>query len=325
MKSLEIVIPVYNEADGIDATIDHLLAAIEPLKGLVVSILVVDDGSVDDTAEKISCYSQSHPCVRLLVLTRNFGKEAAIYAGLQHTKADAAVVMDGDMQHPPGLLREMVQLWLQGFEVIEAVKVDRRSDSLLDRAFARSFYSLFSTLSGLDITNHSDFKLLDRRAIEGYLTLPERVRFFRGLVSWMGFRTAQIPVTVPDRTAGRSSWSKKRLLRYALRALTAFSSAPLYVVTVLGAVTLLVSAVFGSIALADKLSGNAVDGFTTVIILMLFFFSLLMGSLGMIGVYLSRIYDEVKARPIYLLDLDRSTGLTADARTPADDSGENGV
>ena len=309
-RTLDIIIPAYNEATGINATLDTLLDCVAQFEDLEVGVLVVDDGSQDNTGDMVASRAGQAPCIRLLTLTRNFGKEAAICAGLQHTRADAAVVMDSDLQHPPELLQQMVALWRQGYEVVEAVKVDRRSDALSNRVFAASFYRLFSTLSGLDITNHSDFKLLDRYAIEGYLALPERVRFFRGLVRWMGYRSAQVPVTIPLRNEGRSRWSASRLLSYSVQALTAFSSAPLYIVTVLGGVTLIVSLIFGVVAVADKLSGVAVDGFTTVIILLLFFSSILMVSLGMIGVYLSRIYDEVKGRPIYLVDWQRSTALT---------------
>lgn len=302
--SITVVVPAFNEAESIVATIDAVLSTLHRFdRELRVTIVVVDDGSEDDTAVRVHEAACARPgSIELVRLIRNFGKEAAIAAGLDHASGDAVIVMDADLQHPPELLPLMVRHWFDGAEVVEACKRERGDEARAARRLAGLFYRVFRAGSGLDIRNHTDFKLLDRRVVDTYRLLPERSLFFRGLVKWMGFRTVSIPFDVPARAGGRSAWTIPRLLRYSAAALTSFSSAPLQLVTVLGAVTFGVSLVFGSIALFQKLTGRALDGFTTVILLELFIGSVLMFSLGLIGSYLARMYDEIKGRPRYLVD-----------------------
>jgi len=307
MHNLTLIIPVYNEADGLRQHLDEILHQLETLPASVsADLLIVDDGSTDATPDIVQALCEQRSDVSLLVLNRNFGKEAAIMAGLDYADADAVVVMDSDLQHPPALLPKMVELWLGGADVVEAVKVSRNTRSGPYRYFANVFYRIFDALTGLDLHNHSDYKLLDRKVIEAYRSLPERTRFFRGLVNWMHFPAAQIPFEEPAREAGESKWGALRLLKLSWQSISSFTALPLQLVTILGGVTFLVSLLLGAKALYDKLSGQALDGFTTVILLLLIIGSVLMFSLGLLGSYVARIYDEIKARPHYLIDPGKS-------------------
>ena len=306
-RKLTLIIPVYNEADGLRRHLDDILRQLETLPASVsAELFIVDDGSTDASPDIVQTLCEQRRDVALLALNRNFGKEAAIMAGLDHSDADAVVVMDSDLQHPPELLPRMVESWLEGAKVVEAVKISRETRSGPYRYLANAFYRLFDALTGLDLHNHSDYKLLDRKVIEAYRSLPERTRFFRGLVSWMHFPATQIPFEEPARVAGESKWGALRLLKLSWDSISSFTALPLQLVTLLGGVTFLVSLVLGAKALYDKLSGQALDGFTTVILLLLIIGSVLMFSLGLLGSYVARIYDEIKARPHYLVDRGRS-------------------
>lgn len=320
MKSATIVIPVLNEAAVIAANMRQIIEAVKSLRPAVdARILVVDDGSRDDTVRIVQRMAETEPIIQVLALTRNFGKEAAIHAGLDHTSSDAAIVMDSDLQHPPALLPRMVQLWGEGLDVVEAYKVDRGGESRLSGLLAGGFYALFSRLAGFDLRNHSDFKLLDRKVVEAYCRLPERGRFFRGLITWMHFPSARIPFEVPERRGGGSAWSRLRLIKYSLTIISSFSSLPLQVVGWAGALTLAISMVLGTKTLYDKIMGHAIDGFATVILLILILGSIIMLSIGVVGNYVARIYEEVKRRPGYLIDQRRSS-ITGPRR--ADPAGE---
>ena len=241
----------------------------------------------------------------MMVLTirpiRNFGKEAAIFAGLEASTGDCCLIMDCDLQHPAELIPEMYRLWQNGYEVVEGVKASRGKENLLHTLCANSFYRIISKASGIDMSKASDFKLLDRKAVDSLLAMPERAPFFRALSSWIGFRTVSIPFHVKERENGTSKWSVWKLVKYAIRNITSFSGAPLQFVTFLGWVMFLCSIGLGIQSLYRYFTGTALEGFTTVILLQLLIGSVLMISLGIIGHYISRIYDEIKARPRYLI------------------------
>lgn len=309
MKSVSIVIPVYNEAQMIQTSIPHILSVLETAlvsagknTNYQLEVIAVDDGSVDQTAQVLAAMQQQEPRLKPLSFTRNFGKEAAILAGLQAATGDAVIVIDGDLQHPPELMASMLQLWENGLLVVHAVKVQRARESWLQKQFARAFYAVFKSMSGLDLRGQSDFKLLDKAVVQILLALPERQRFFRGLISWANFPSGQLPFEVADRPDGsESKWNRIKLLRYAINNITSFSSLPLKLVTYVGASTLLLGLVIGVISLIQKIEGKAMDGFTTVNLLIIMMGGAILLSLGVIGHYLARLYDEVKGRPAFLI------------------------
>ena len=297
---LSVVLPSYNEEEMVPVaarTVHEILAA----EGIDHELLFVDDGSRDATWQRIREAAASVPAVRGVHFSRNFGKEAAIFAGLNEAKGDCVAVIDCDLQHPPEKLVEMYRLWEQGFEVIEGVKSDRGKESIMHRFAAKTFYAIISRATGIDMSRASDFKLLDRKAVNVILTMREKRAFFRALSSWVGFRTTEVSYEVRERTAGESKWSTWSLMKYAVSNITAFTAMPLHLVTVFGVLTLLTSVVLGIIALVQKIAGTALGGFTTVIILLLFLGSLIMISLGIIGYYVGNIYEEIKDRPRYII------------------------
>ncbi|NBU71276.1 MAG: glycosyltransferase [Bacteroidetes bacterium] len=297
---LSVVIPLFNEAEHLKTSLDHILGVLDSLS-VDIQILLIDDGSRDDTWACIQAFSTRRIEVLGLRLSRNFGKEAALAAGLERADGDAVVVLDGDLQHPPELISEMLKHWNNGAEVVEAVKQHRGSEGWIQRFGARGFYAVFERLTGQRLAGASDFKLMDRKVLDAWRKLNERNLFFRGMHAWLGFRRVEIAFEVPMRAGGRSGWSRLELVRLALNAITAFSAIPLHLISALGLAFLGFATVLGVQTLARKFSGQAVDGFTTVILLLLIIGGALMAGLGIIGAYIARIYEEVKQRPRYLL------------------------
>jgi glycosyltransferase involved in cell wall biosynthesis len=300
-KSLSIVVPVYREGEHLESFLKELEQTLETID-LAYEILVVDDGSTDDTWSVIERAVRNRPKLSAVRLSRNFGKESALSAGLELARGDAVIVMDADLQHPSALIPQMVKLWLDlGVDIVETTKEDRGDEAWTRRWGARVFYAILSRSSGFDLRGASDFKLLDRRVLQAWRMMGERALFFRGMISWLGFSRAQVPFGVGERTGGRSHWSLWRLVVLAVRAVSAFSSAPLHLVTVAGILFLAFALVMGLQTLYMKFSGVAVSGFTTVILLLLLIGSVLMFALGTIGIYVERIYEEVKGRPRYVV------------------------
>ena len=239
--------------------------------------------------------------MRGIRFSRNFGKEAAIFAGLAQARGDCCVVLDCDLQHPPEKIIEMYRLWQQGWQIVEGVKVSRGKESALHTFAARTFYRFLSGATRIDMSRASDFKLLDRRAVDVLVAMREKNAFFRALSSWIGFDTAQVEFEVQPRAAGSSKWSIRSLTRYAVTNLAAFSTAPLQIVTILGVLVFLCSLVLGCWSLWQKINGQALEGFTTVILLLLLIGSALMVCLGILGYYIAKIYEEIKDRPRYIV------------------------
>ena len=300
MSLLSVIIPSYNEENNIEQAAERLSAVLENA-GLAYELLFVDDGSRDRTYELICQTAKKNPCVRGIAFSRNFGKEAAIFAGLREAKGDACVVTDCDMQFPPEVIPKMAALWQQGYEVVEGKKTTRGTERATHGLFARLFYSLIGRAVGMDMQSSSDFKLLDRKVVDALNLLTERDTFFRALSFWAGFRTATVEFEVADRVNGTSKWSFKGLLKYAVNNITSFTTAPLRLVTFLGALLLVGTFVLGVHTLVRYFIGTAVEGFTTVILLLLLIGGSIMISLGIIGHYIARIYDEVKNRPRYIV------------------------
>ncbi|MEI3192911.1 MAG: glycosyltransferase family 2 protein [Lachnospiraceae bacterium] len=297
---LSIVIPAYNEEKMIWKTTEVVSGIMEREK-IPFELVFVNDGSKDQTWEMIEKAAEKNTHVTGIRFSRNFGKESAIFAGLANAEGDCIAVMDCDLQHPPETLVEMYRLWEQGYEVVEGVKRSRGKESVLHRASAGMFYKIMSKAVQIDMSRASDFKLMDRKAVEALLSMPERNAFFRALSSWVGYRTTSVEFDVQERTEGESKWSTWSLIKYAVRNIVGFSSAPLQMITVAGVLTLFFAIVLGIQSLVKYFCGHALEGFTTVILLLLIIGSLIMLSLGIIGIYIAKIYEEVKGRPRYFI------------------------
>lgn len=303
MPTLSIVIPVFNEELIIRHSIEEIVKELEKIDTFSrYNIVIVDDGSSDQTWFLLKELRDIYHQLKLVRLTRNFGKESALCAGLDVCYSDAVIVMDADLQHPPSLIAKMVDKWQSSdADIIEAIKKSRGDESKLSSFSANLFYKVFTRLSGLNLKDASDFKLLDKRVIDAWRQLPEKNLFFRGMSAWLGFKRETIEFDVPQRTDGESKWGLLNLIQLALTSITAYSSAPLHIITLLGGLFTTFSVLLGSYTLFQKFSGEAVSGFATVIILLLIIGGAIMVALGIIGIYIARIFDEVKNRPRYLV------------------------
>lgn len=297
---LSIIIPAYNEEENIENTAS-VISGIMKENSIDCEILFVDDGSRDRTWELIENLSRTNKSVRGLKFSRNFGKEGAVFAGLKRCRGDCAVVIDCDLQHPPALMVEMYSLWKQGYQVVEAVKASRGKEGFLYKLFAKSFYGLMKSSSGINMQGASDYKLMDRQVVNALNELPERITFFRALSSWVGFKTTQIEFNVAPRNAGKSKWSFKKLFKFALSNLTSFTNAPLHLVTVMGIIFFIAAVAFGIVDIVGACSGVPQNWLLPLLLLT---GSVIMLALGVIGYYLSKIYEEIKDRPRYLVSMD---------------------
>jgi glycosyltransferase involved in cell wall biosynthesis len=299
---LSVVVPAHNEARGIAHAVDVIARTLASC-GMALEIIVVDDGSRDGTFDCVRDLAQRDPRVKGLRFTRNFGKEAALLAGLRCSSGDAVVTIDSDLQHPPALIPSMIEAWRNGAMVVDAVKRSRDTDGMVTRMRAGIFNALMSRLGGVNLQNASDFKLLDRVVVDAITRgLPEKQRFYRGLADWVGYRHASVPFDVEARAEGQGKWTLWKLADLATTAIVSFTSAPLRIVTILGMATLVFGFGVAAESLVGWFQGRAVSGFTTTIITLLIVGSFIMISLGIIGEYIAKIYDEIKARPSYLVE-----------------------
>lgn len=312
---ISVVLPVFREAEALDSHVRNVQAALNEAR-VGSEIVIVDDGSTDDTWNQVVRLAGEFSFIRAARLSRNFGKELALSAGIEMARGDAVIVMDADGQHPPSLLPEMIKIWREtDVEIVEAVKTHRGSETFFNKVSAGIFYTLWNKMSGFELRGASDFKLLDRRAVDAYLAMPERHVFFRGMTAWLGFRTAQIPFEVAERKGGRSGWSLFKRIRLAVDGISGFSSLPLQLVTLAGVAFLVFALAFAVQTLVRWYSGHSVDGFPTVILLLLIIGSLLMISLGIIGTYIARIYEEIKHRPRFVI-AETLEGVERSVKTP---------
>ena len=294
-----IILPVLNEERVIDKIAAELFSAFSSVN---MDILFVDDGSTDSTWQIISELSQNNPFISGLRFSRNFGKESAMLAGIGYAGGDCVIVMDADLQHPPRVALEMFYSWLgSDYAIVEAVKTRRQDEGAIYKFGAKTFYKLLHALSGMDLNNASDFKLLDRSVVDIFMSMPERQTFFRAMSGWTGLKTNRVYFKVSQRAGGASKFSVYRLSKMAVSSITAYTSLPMQLVTVAGLAFFLFAIVMSVQTLFMKIAGKAAGGFTTVIILLLLIGSILMISLGIIGIYISKIYNEVKFRPRYVL------------------------
>lgn len=310
---LSVVLPAYNEEKMIKKAAGTI-GSILKNEDIDYEIVFVDDGSKDGTWREIESAGKEDDHVNGVHFSRNFGKESAMMAGLENAGGDCVVVMDCDLQHPPETIVEMYRLWQQGYEVVEGVKRTRGKESVFHKMSAGLFYRMISKAVKIDMSHASDFKLLDRRAVEALLEMPERNAFFRALSSWIGFRSTSVEFDVRDREIGESKWSTKSLIRYAISNIVSFSSTPMTVVTITGILGLLFAVILGIQTLVNYFSGHAVEGFTTVILIILIMGSLILMGLGIIGYYIAKIYEEVKCRPRYIISKKTGKHMTWEKR-----------
>lgn len=300
MSVLSVVLPAYNEELMIAKTC-RVLRDVLGEAGISYELVLVDDGSKDSTWKEIQKAGEKDACILGVHFSRNFGKEAAIFAGLAHARGDVVAVMDCDLQHPPETLKEMYRLWQEGYQVIEGVKKSRGKESILHKECAGFFYGIMSKATGVNMRNTSDFKMMDRQVVESILSMPERNMFFRATSSWVGYRTAFVEFEVQEREAGQSKWSSWSLIKYAFTNIVAFTTLPLQFVTVGGVICFLLSLLLIIYSLIQYFTGHAVEGYTTIVMVMLLLGSAVMVSLGIIGYYIAKIYEEVKRRPRYII------------------------
>lgn len=300
-RLLSIVIPSYNEEENIENTAKTVKDIMNKNR-IPYEMIFVNDGSKDSTMKILKELTERDENITAVDLSRNFGKESAIFAGLKTAKGDAVVLMDCDLQHPPEVIAKMYDIWKNNdVDVVEGRKKDRGKENALYKAFSLWFYKLIGQSSGLDMSDASDFKLLDRSVVDSLNDMPERLTFFRAMSSWVGYRTEKVYFEVADRAEGKSKWSLRSLIKYAVNSITSFTSAPLHIVTFCGMITFLISIVLGVHTIVNKLLGNSAVGFSTVIILQLLTSSIIMFSLGIIGFYLAKIYEEIKQRPRFII------------------------
>lgn len=297
---LSVVLPAYNEEKMLGKASEIISEILENAE-IPYELVFVNDGSKDNTWEEIEKAAKENPHVVGIHFSRNFGKESALFAGLANARGECCAVMDCDLQHPPETLVEMYRLWEQGYEVVEGIKRSRGKESVLHKASAGMFYKIISKAVKIDMTRASDFKLMDRKAVDALLAMPERNSFFRALSSWIGYKTTTVEFDVQEREEGESKWSTWSLIKYAITNIVAFSAAPMQIVTIAGVFVFLLGIIMGMQTLVKFCMGQAVEGFTTVILLILLIGSIIMISLGVIGYYISKIYEEVKGRPRYLI------------------------
>jgi len=299
MGKVSVCAPVYNEEDLVEAFYERATAA---LKDLDYELIIVNDGSRDSTPEKLDALAAADPRLRVVHLSRNFGHQAALTAGLEHARGDAVAMLDADLQDPPELIREMLAEWQNGADVVYMVRAERQGETVFKLTTARWFYALFRKLAQVQLEpNAGDFRLLDRRALDALLSMGERNRFLRGMTVWVGFTQTAIHYTRDARHAGETKYPVRKMLRFSLDAIASFSHVPLQLATYLGFLFAGVAFIAIPVVIILKFTGGYLPGFGAVTILILLIGGLQLIALGMIGEYVGRIYDESKRRPLYIV------------------------
>ena len=321
---ISVIVPVFNEED----VIHHFLEATRSVlnqTGLEFEYVFIDDGSRDGTADILSQELKAGLPGRLLALSRNFGKEAALSAGLEAARGEIAVIMDADLQDPPELILEMLNGWRAGYDVVYGLRVDRSSDTLVKRSTANMFYRLFNKLANIDMpANAGDYRLIDRAVIDALLRLPERNRFMKGLFAWVGFPAMALPYERPPRKAGTGKFNYWKLWNFALDGLTGFTTLPLRVWFYGGVIVSLAAFAYAIyLVLRVFVSGIDVPGYASLMVALLFFSGVQLLSIGMVGEYIARLFNEAKQRPVYILQdviegKTPETGATADKASDGD-------
>ncbi|GAA0259830.1 glycosyltransferase family 2 protein [Rhodanobacter caeni] len=300
---VSLVVPFYNEGATIEMFFDAITSAIDNIDAVEFEIVCIDDGSKDDTLARLLAVSRSDSRVRVIELSRNFGKEAALTAGLDAAIGDAVIPMDADLQDPPELLVQMIDRWRQGADVVLARRTDRHGDSMAKRGTANLFYRIHNRVSHVEIpSNVGDFRLMNRASVDALKRLPERQRFMKGMFAWIGFRTEVVDYMRPARASGTSKFTGWKLWNFALEGFTSFSSVPLRIWTYIGLCgTLLTLSYLAFIVIRTIIYGIDVPGYASLLVSILFLGSLQLLSIGILGEYIGRIYMESKQRPLYVV------------------------
>jgi polyisoprenyl-phosphate glycosyltransferase len=299
LSLLSVVAPVYDE----EALIEEFYARVcGALDGLRFELVLVDDGSTDNTSAMLDRLADADPRVRVVFLSRNFGHQTALTAGLDHARGDAVVMLDADLQDPPELIPAMLDHWRAGCDVVYAVREEREGESRFKLSTARWFYKLFDKLAQVELQHNSgDFRLLDRRPLEALLSMRERNRFLRGMTVWVGYRQAAVPYRRDPRHAGETKYTVGKMLRFSLDAISSFSHRPLQLATLFGFMISTLAFVAIPVVVVLRLSGSYLPGFSSLTIAVLLLGGIELIAIGIIGEYVGRIYDEVKGRPLYLV------------------------
>lgn len=301
MKKISVIVPCYNEEDTIEAFYEAITEFWKNMSQYELEVIFVDDGSKDKTHELAKKISKADDRIRYTSFSRNFGKEAAIFCGLKQATGHAAVVIDADLQHPVETIKDMAVKWEEGYDIVEGMKASRGKESRTHGLFAGLFYKLISAMIGFDMNNSSDYKLMDRRVVDTLNDMTEKDTFFRALSYWVGFKSTSVEYVVQDRVGGESKWSSAALVRYALKNLTSFTYMPLHLISVIGAVITLIGIGLGIDAIISYASGEAIGGYPSLVILIVLATGSIMLSLGILAVYMAKMYEELKNRPRYIV------------------------
>jgi polyisoprenyl-phosphate glycosyltransferase len=313
LELLSVVAPVYNEEGTVEEFYSRVCSALE---GLPFELVLVDDGSTDGSPIALHHLAETDPRVRVVFLSRNFGHQTALTAGLDHARGDAVVMLDGDLQDPPELIVRMLDHWRAGCDVVYAVREEREGESRFKLATARWFYRLFDKLAQVELQHNSgDFRLLDRRALDSLLSMRERNRFLRGMTVWVGYRQAAVPYRRDPRYAGETKYTISKMLRFSLDAISSFSHRPLQLATLLGFLISTLAFVAIPVVVVLRILGSYLPGFGSITIAVLLLGGIQLIAIGIIGEYVGRIYDEVKGRPLYLVS-SRLNSTESETPTP---------
>lgn len=317
-KRLSIIVPFFNEGDGVEVFHKALGPVLAGILEYHVEIICVDDGSTDDTLERLLKLAGPNPQYKIIELSRNFGKEAALTAGLDAATGQAVVAIDADLQDPPSLLHQLIHMWENGADVVLARRADRSTDSLLKRTTAQWFYRLHNLVADIAIPqNVGDFRLMDRRVVEALKLLPERQRFMKGLFCWVGFKTVMLDYERAPRAVGTTKFPGWKLWNFAIEGITSFSTTPLRIWTYVGVVSAALTSIYAlGVLVRTLVLGVELPGYASLLIAILFFGSLNLISLGLVGEYVGRIYIESKQRPIYIVRNKYSGHGVADVAKP---------
>jgi dolichol-phosphate mannosyltransferase len=311
---VSMVVPVFNESAVIATFYQRATAALGALVDYDYELLFVDDGSGDDTYQQLVAFAETDPHVRLVKFSRNFGHQIAITAGIDHARGDCVVVIDADLQDPPEVVRSMIDQWRSGFDVVYGVRSDRDGETAMKLMTASLFYRTLRRLTNVQIpANVGDFRLMSRRAVDELRRLREKDRFVRGLVSWIGFRQTGVTYSRDKRYAGETKYPYRKMIKFAFDGITSFSTAPLKLATWTGYAAALLAVMYLLSVFVQKMLGFTVEGWATIMVAVLFLGSVQLICLGILGEYLGRIFNEVKPRPMYVVEEERSSETTRPA------------